>query len=111
MKFYFILISIVSIFSISCTSYDEMLTALESKQGIDKLKKGMDYSKVTELAGNPYKKSFTSDSTEVWIYVTAIPQTAFSQSPDKLSNDYKTAVLFRDKQLIGWGDEVKGYIN
>ena len=111
MKFYFILLSIVSIFSVSCTSYDEMLKALESKQGIDKLKKGMDYTKVTELVGNPYKKSFTSDSTEVWIYITSIPQTAFSQSPDQLSNEYKTAVLFRDKHLISWGNEVKEYIN
>lgn len=104
------LLLIIGIFS-SCTNYDEMLMALEHKQGIEKLKKGMDYAKVEESAGNPYKKSFTSDSTEVWVYITSIPQSAFSKSPDKLSNEYKTAVIFKDKILIGWGDEMKKYLN
>ena len=35
-----LLITMISII-ISCTSYDEMLDALESKQGINKLKKGI----------------------------------------------------------------------
>ena len=110
MKIHFIFLMVLSIF-IGCTNYDEMLGALETKQAIDKLKKGMQSSKVEEIAGNPYKKSYTSDSTEVWIYVTAIPQTAFSQSPEKMSNEFKTAVIFRDKVLVGWGEEVKDYLN
>ena len=88
-----------------------MLDALESKQAIEKLKKGMNYSKVSELVGNPYKKKITKDSTEVWIYITSIPQTAFSQSRDKLSNEYKTALIFKEKVLVGWGDEYKDLLN
>mgnify|MGYP006219043949 CR=1 FL=1 len=65
MKDIFISLFFASII-VSCTSYDEMLDALESKQGINKLKKGMDYTKVEELAGEPYKKKFTNDNTEVW---------------------------------------------
>ena len=48
------------------------------------------------------KKKLTKDSTEIWIYVTTIPQTTFSQSPKNLSNDYKTAVVFKDKMLVGF---------
>jgi len=110
MKDIFISLFFASII-VSCTSYDEMLDALESKQGINKLKKGMDCTKVEELAGEPYKKKFTNDNTEVWIYVTTIPQTTFSQSQEDLSNDYKTAVVFKDKMLVGWGEEYKKLLN
>ena len=110
MKFPFIFIMLISVFS-SCTSYEDMLNALETKQSLDKLKKGMKVSKVIEIAGDPLNKSFTQDSTEVWIYVTSIPQTAFSQTAEELSNDFKTAVIFKDKVLIGWGEEAKGYLN
>ena len=78
---------------------------------INKLKKGMNYTKVVELAGEPYKKKLTKDSTEVWIYVTNIPQTTFSKSPKDLSNDYKTAVVFKDEILVGWGEEYKKLLN
>ena len=68
MKFYFILLSIVGIFSVSCTSYEEMLTALESKQGIDKLKKGF-YTK-----GIKYKpiiaKLESSSDTYCWLQMS-----------------------------------------
>ena len=110
MKDIFIFLFFASII-VSCTSYDEMLDALASKQGINKLKKGMDYTKVEELAGKPYTKKFTKDSTEVWIYITTIPQTTFSKAPEKLSNDYKTAVVFKDKLLVGWGEEYKEMLN
>ena len=110
MKETFIFLFIFSII-ISCTSYDEMLDALERKHGIDNLKKGMDYIKVEELAAKPYTKKFTKDSTEVWIYVTSIPQTAFSKSQEDLSNEYKTAVVFKDKMLIGWGEDYKNMLN
>ena len=110
MKDIFISLFFASII-VSCTSYDEMLDALESKQGINKLKKGMDYTKVEELVGKPYTKKFTKDSTEVWIYVTTIPQTTFSITPEKLSNDYKTVVVFKNKMLIGWGEDYKNLIN
>jgi len=110
MKDIFVILFLTSII-VSCTSYDEMLEALEKKQGIDKLKKGMDYFKVEELAGEPYLKKFINENTEVWIYVTSIPQTTFSQSQEDLSNEYKTAVVFKDKMLIGWGEDYKNMLN
>ena len=106
MKDIFIFLFFTSII-VSCTSYDEMLEALDRKHGIDKLKKGMVSTKVEEIVGKPYRKKYTQDSTEVWIYITGIPQTAFSQSPEDLSNDYKTVVIFKDKMLIGWGEDYK----
>lgn len=109
MKFLFIFI-IIGVFS-NCTNYEDMLNALETKQSLDRLKKGMKVSKVIEIIGVPLNKSFTEDSTEVWIYVTSIPQTAFSQSAEELTSNFKTAVIFKDKVLIGWGDEAKDYLN
>ena len=105
------IILFLMILSICCTSYDEMLEALEKKQGIDKLKKGMNFTTVEEIVGIPYKKFFTEDSSEVWIYITEIPQTTFAQSPDNIKNEYKTTVVFKDKVLIGWGEEYKKLLN
>ena len=110
MKLIYIIFFILNIFS-SCTSYDDMLDALEAKQAIEKLKIGMNYSEVNNLVGNPFKKKFTQDSTEVWIYITGIPQTAFSQSSESLSNDYKTAIIFENKKLKGWGEKYKDLLN
>ena len=110
MKDIFLFLFFTSII-VSCTSYDEMLEALEKKQGIGKLKKGMDYIKVEELVGEPYLKKFINENTEVWIYVTSIPQTTFSQSHEDLPNEYKTAVVFKDTMLIGWGEDYKDMLN
>ena len=101
---------ILNIF-LSCTSYDEMLDALETKQAIEKLKKGMSDIEVDNLVGKPFKKKITQDSTEVWIYITGIPQTTFSQSHKDLSNKYKTAVTFENKTLIGWGEKYNNLLN
>jgi len=110
MKLIYITFIVINIFS-SCTSYDDMLDALEAKQAIEKLKIGMNYSEVNNLVGNPFKKKFTQDSTEVWIYITGIPQTTFSQSAESLSNDYKTAVIFENKKLMGWGEKYSELLN
>ena len=55
MKIKFILILV---FITSCTSYDEMLNALETKQGIEKLKRDMDYIKVSFSDVNRRSLSF-----------------------------------------------------
>ncbi|MAJ43249.1 MAG: hypothetical protein CMF96_00705 [Candidatus Marinimicrobia bacterium] len=106
----FLFLFMISLF-FSCTSYEDMLYALETKQSLEKLEKGMKTHNVIQIVGEPLKKSFTQDSTEVWIYITSIPQTAFIQSVDNLSNDYKTALIFKNKILISWGNEAKNYIN
>ena len=110
MKNKFNLIIIICVY-FGCTNYEDMLSALETKQGLDKLKKGMLVSTVVKIIGSPYDKLFTADSTEVWFYVTAIPQTAFRKSPKDLPQEFKTALVFRDNILIDWGDSSKKYIN
>jgi hypothetical protein len=110
MKFIHIILIVLNIF-LSCTSYDEMLDALETKQAIEKLKIGMSILEVDNIAGKPFKKKFTQDSTEVWIYITGIPQTAFSQSYKDLENEYKTAIIFENKKLKGWGEKYISFLN
>ncbi len=101
MKIFFFIFTVL-LTSYSCTNYEDMLYALKNKQNLEKLKKGISYDKVTEIMGDPAKEFYTEDSLKVLIYVTSIPQTAFSKSHDKLDKKFKTALVISDQILIQW---------
>ena len=101
MKIFFC-VFIILLTSYSCTNYEDMLNALENKQRLEKLERGLSYDKVMKIMGDPSEEFYTEDSSKVLIYVTSIPQTAFSKSYDKLAKKFKTALVLKDQILIQW---------
>ena len=97
MKIFFC-VFIILLTSYSCTNYEDMLNALENKQRLEKLERGLSYDKVMKIMGDPSEEFYTEDSLKVLIYVSIpIPQTAFSKSYDKLAKKFKTALVLKDQ--------------